>query len=312
MPFSDVIERGAHVGIRRVVGLLARSIDRDVLPPSLIFAGPAGAGKRQAAVATAQAINCLSPRGEGESRDACGVCAACARIARGVHPDVLIVEPGESGSIKIEQIREVIESAGYRPFDGQRRVVIIDQADAMASAPQNALLKVLEEPPSSSTFILVTSRPDMLLPTVQSRCQRLRFQVTHQAAIDEAAREVAQRVLELAAARGEPQDRIEAAKDLLVNTGAGGREDREQLGLHLQAMASLLRDVELLSSHGGQNDNANRLLANPEGRPVLDRLVNAYRGERGLRAYEAVDRALVALDANTNVKIVADWLVLRL
>jgi DNA polymerase-3 subunit delta' len=224
-----------------------------------------------------------------------------------VHPDVVVVEPGDSGSIKIEQIRDVIDRAGYRPFEGRRRVVIINDADAMASSPQNALLKVLEEPPPSSVFILVTARPDMLLPTVQSRCQRLRFQLAEQGASDADAMEVARRVLELAAASDEPRQRIEAAKELLVNTGAGGREDREQLASHLHAMASLIRDVELLSSRG-----ASGRLANPDVRPEIERLTKAYQGKRGLNAFESVDRALAALDSNASVKIVADWLVLKL
>ena len=86
-----------------------------------------------------------------------------------------IVEPSESGSIKIEQIRDVVDRAGYRPFEGRRRVVIVDDAEAMVDAAQNALLKTLEEPPQSSVFVLVSSMPDSLLPTVLSRCQRLRF-----------------------------------------------------------------------------------------------------------------------------------------
>src|SRR3954470_7014995 len=109
------------------------------------------------------------------SVDACGVCAACTRIARGVHPDVLFVAPGDNGSIKIDQVRDVVDRAQYRPFEGRRRVVIIDQADALVPQAQNALLKTLEEPPSSCVFILVTSRPDVLLPTVLSRCPQLRF-----------------------------------------------------------------------------------------------------------------------------------------
>ena len=100
-----------------------------------------------------EAINCLLPKGKGESRDACGTCAACTRIARGAHPDVVILEPGDNGSIKIDQVRDVIDRAGYKPFEGRRRVVIIDAADTMAAAAQNALLKILEEPPPSSVFI---------------------------------------------------------------------------------------------------------------------------------------------------------------
>ncbi len=86
-----------------------------------------------------------------------------------------LVEPGDTGVIKVDQVREVVERTAYRPFEGRRRVVIVDEADAMLSEAQNALLKTLEEPPSASMFVLVTSRPDELLPTVRSRCQRLRF-----------------------------------------------------------------------------------------------------------------------------------------
>jgi DNA polymerase-3 subunit delta' len=347
MPFRDVI------GHRRLVALLARSVCRRSLPPSLIFAGPSGVGKRLVAIATAQALNCPSPRvvdspagGRPSDRalelDACGTCAACTRIARGVYSDVLIVEPGDNGSIRIEQVRDVIDRAAYRPFEGRRRVVIIDAADALVPAAQNALLKTLEEPPPSSVFILVTARPDVLLATVRSRCPRLRFRLlgrdevvaalvkrghsdaearvvaaTADGSLGRAlaaragdlveARDVAERVLAHAATSDDPRRRIEGAKDLLAKTGAGGVGDREQLASHLRAMASLLRDVELLSTRADV-----RALANPDVRPAIDRLTTAYQGERGIRAFTAVDRALVALDRNAGVKIVADWLVLQL
>jgi DNA polymerase III subunit delta' len=314
MPFKDVV---AASGNRRLAALLARSTERDALPPSLIFSGPGSAGAREMAVALAQVLNCLSPAvfeqalgapkpGEG-GRDACGVCAACSRIARGVHPDVLLVVPGDSGAIRVDQIRDVIDSAAYRPFEGRRRAVIVDQADAMAAPAQSALLKTLEEPPPSSVFVLVTARPDMLLPTVQSRCPRLRFQAAGSEKNEEAAREVADQVLARAASTDDPGVRIEAARDLLARTGGGGRGDREQLASHLQAMASLLRDVELLATRADSGG-----LANADVRPNLDRLTKAFGGDRGLRAFAAVDRALDALSRNAGVKIVADWLVLQL
>ena len=332
MPFRDV------VGHRRIVALLARSVARDSLPPSLIFSGPAGVGKRLIATAVAQALNCLQP----SESDACGVCAACTRIARGVHPDVLTLEPGDTGSIKIDQVRHVVDRAAYRPFEGRRRVVIIDGADALGSDAQSALLKTLEEPPSRSVFILVTARPDVLLPTVSSRCPRLNFRplspheiaaalVAHGQTETEAravaatadgslgraleasaeefvqARSVAQKVLAHAASTPDPRRRIDGAKDLLANTGSGGAPDRAQLSVHLRAMGSLLRDIELLATRAG----AGRL-ANPDVRPALERLTGAYQGPRGIRAFAAVDRALLALERNAGVKTVADWLVLEL
>ena len=172
MPFRDVV---GHV---RLIDLLSRSVASSTLPPSLLFAGPAGIGKRLTALAVAQALNCTDGSQftvHGSGADACGVCAACTRIARGVHPDVLFVSPGDSGAIKIDQVRDIVDRAQYRPFEGRRRAVIIDEADVLVHPAQNALLKTLEEPTPSSVFILVSARPYMLLPTVLSRCPQLRF-----------------------------------------------------------------------------------------------------------------------------------------
>jgi DNA polymerase-3 subunit delta' len=364
VPFRDV------VGHARLIELLSRSVAANTLPPSLVLAGPSGIGKRLAALSVAQALNCLSPRSYQPSTvssqhqapdtkhpapstrhqapstqhliDACGVCAACTRIARGVHPDVLLVEPGDSGTIKIDQVREIVDRAGYRPFEGRRRAVIIDEADALVIAAQNALLKTLEEPPPSSVFMLVTSRPDVLLPTVRSRCPQLRFRplperdlaralvargypesearavaVTADGSLGRAleasagdlveAREIAQRVLADVSAARDAGGRLESAKDLLAKTGAGGAGDRDQLSTHLRAIASLLRDVEVLAAHADA-----RTLANADVQPALEKLTAAYQGERGMRAFAAVDQALVALERNAGVKLVADWLVLQL
>ena len=340
MPFRDVV---GHV---RLIDLLTRSVTGGTLPPSLLFAGPAGVGKHLTAVAVAQALNCTNIttgsglRAEG-SLDACGTCAACTRIARAVHPDVLFVSPSENGNIKIEPVRDAIDRAQYRPFEGRRRVVIIDDADALISNAQNALLKTLEEPTPSSVFILVTARPDMLLPTVLSRCPQLRFRPLPVADIVSAlmargrseaearavaataggslgqalqmsadelveSRELAQRVLAQAAAQHDPARRVETAQQLITKPPSGVTE-RDQLATHLRAMAVLLRDVEVLAT--GADDRA---LANADVRPVLERLTNTYRGARGTRAFAAIDRALFALERNAGVKLVADWLVLQL
>jgi DNA polymerase III subunit delta' len=333
MSFRDV------VGHRRIVDLLSRAVSRDSLPPSLIFAGPGGVGKRKVAIAVAQALNCVSPR-TGSDFDSCGVCQACSRIERGVHPDVLVVEPGENGSIKVDQVRDIVDRAMYRPFDGRRRVVIVDDADALVPSAQNALLKTLEEPPSSSVFMLVTSRPDLLLATVVSRCPRLRFRALDLSdvvaalkrmgkteaearaaavsaggslgmALEASAgdlvetRDVARRVLTQAAANRDPRQRLEASKDLLENTGGGGAGDRAQLSMHLRAMALLVRDVELLATR------ADVPLANEDVRSDVERL-SAFRGDRGIRAFTTIDQALAALDGNAGVKVVADWVVLHL
>jgi DNA polymerase-3 subunit delta' len=300
-------------------------------------------GKRRTAVAVAQALNCLQPETAGPfERDACGECAACKRIERGVHPDVIIIEPGDTGSIKIEQIRDVVERAAYRPFEGRRRVVIIDEADAMVPAAQNAMLKTLEEPPSASNFILVSSMPDALLPTVRSRCPRLRFaalapsevagvlmrdhdysEVEARAAAAEAdgsvgraldaqtvdltdARAAAQRLLERTARGADAVARVHAARDLVEKKGSSASE-RDQLAVLLRALASLLRDLGILATRGDVSS-----LANADLESELSRLTSSFTIERSTKAFAAVDQALVALERNASPKIVADWLVLQL
>jgi DNA polymerase-3 subunit delta' len=331
MPFRAI------TGHAPLLELLARAVARGTLPPSLIFAGPAGVGKRLTAVALAQAINCRSLIETPAGVDACGVCASCTRIARGVHADVLLVEPGDSGSIKVDQVREVIDRTAYRPFEGKRRLVIVDEADALMSEAQNALLKTLEEPPPASVFALITARPDMLLPTVRSRCQRLRFgpltaadvadvlvrdhgldAAAAQAAAaaadgsigraleegDDAseARDAAARLLQGAATSSDPRRRLDGAKALVGNAG-----DRDELSRRLLALSSLIRDLGLLQSRADD-----RALANTDLKPQLEALLRSYDRDRTLRAFSTVDRALSALDRNASPKIVADWLALNI
>jgi DNA polymerase-3 subunit delta' len=339
MSFRGIIGHG------RLLSLLSRAIARGTLPPSLMLAGSRGIGKRRAATAIATTLNCAraGPAGTLEV-DACGACPSCRRIARGIHPDVVVLEPGESGAIKIEPVRDVIDRANYRPFEGRRRVVIVDDADALIPQAQNALLKTLEEPPSASVFVLVTSMPDTLLPTVRSRCRPLRFgelsaaEVAailvrdHQYSESDAraaaaetggsvgraleargvdvgeAREAAQHLLHQIARASDPARRLEAARALVGKASSLNRE-REQLAVRLRVLASLLRDLGVLAAKAEGCP-----LANDDLRMDLDRLTDVFDGERTTRAFAAVDRALAVLGRSSNAgpKVVADWLALQL
>ncbi len=339
MPFRSI------VGHHRLLALLSRAAAAETLPPALLLAGPDGAGKRQAAIALAQALNCLSPIREGEGGlplDACGECASCRRILRGVHPDVITVVPGDTGSIKIEQVRDVIDRASYRPFEGRRRVVIIDEADTLIPAAQNALLKTLEEPPSTSVFVLVSSRPDALLPTVLSRCPRLRFAAlsaadvaavlmrahgyndaaAHAAAVDSAgsvgqaltadaadlaeARASARRLLQQVARARDPGRRIDVAKELTGKARTPAAE-RDQLRAVLRTVASMLRDIGVLATSADARSVANGDLADE-----LAELAATIDPDRTITAFGLVNQALTALERNASPKVVADWLVLQL
>ena len=337
MPLRDV------VGHRRLLSLLARAVARDTLPPALLLAGPAGVGKKRVAAALATAINCTAPRSEDPlERDACGACPPCRRIARGIHPDVVVVAPGDSGSIKIEAVRPIIDQANDRPFEARRRVVIIDEADALTVDAQDALLKTLEEPPAASIFLLVSSLPDALLPTVRSRCPRLRFapltpgevatvlvrdhdysEVEARAAAVDAegsvgralssastdlvdARATATRVLHHVARAADPSTRLGSVQDLSPKKPTP-MDERNHVAACLRIMASMLRDLGIIASQADAG-----LIANADLRADLEVLSRAYDAKRSMRAYTAIDEALAALERNANAKVVANWLVLQL
>ncbi|MEO8033423.1 MAG: AAA family ATPase [Acidobacteriota bacterium] len=140
---------------------------RGELHHAIILHGPAPDALRQVAVSIAKALNCL----EGTTGDEC---ASCTRIERRIHPDVHFIEvAGEKKLISIEQIRDLLEGASMRPYEGRNKVFLIDPADALSTGGSNALLKTLEEPTRNTTFVLLTRSPDLLLPTIRSRSQAL-------------------------------------------------------------------------------------------------------------------------------------------
>ncbi len=188
----------SFIGNGQVVSLLRRAVEQDRLPHAMIFAGPDGVGKCTLALLLAQHLNCLTPAQGG----ACGRCAACRKMAAtlqsrylsclspkgeipcgacanckilsGQHPDVHIVEP-EKTTISKEQIHKLISEISYKPFEGRYRIVVMDPAERMHIAAHNSLLKTLEEPPSDTVMIMVTTKPFELLVTIRSRSRILHF-----------------------------------------------------------------------------------------------------------------------------------------
>ena len=331
------------IGHRRLTTLLARAIERESLPPTLLFAGPSGVGKWAVARATAQAVNCLervSPAGD-LAVDACGACRSCDRIARNVHVDVILVEPDDRASIKIDVIRDVLSRTSFRPFEGRRRVVLIREADTLETAAQNSLLKSLEEPPPGTMFIVTTAVPGVLLSTVRSRCMRLRFgRLTSQevsAALlrdheysEEAARtaapladgslgqalalidndlsmfrELALGLLQHTAGRADAQSRVQAASAL--HSGGKKERTREDVAIVLRLMASMLRDLEAINAGAERS-----VLANPLLTSDLESLARSFSGDRARAAFGAVDRALTALERNAGIKVVSEWLAVQM
>jgi DNA polymerase-3 subunit delta' len=174
-------------GNSRVKAALKRMLASGRVPGALLFTGEEGIGKKLFALELARALNCRTPK----DNEACGVCSACVRTMKlnypqrddadewtqiiwTDHPDVgLVVAPKRV--LRVEQMRQIEKEANFRPFEGKARVFLIDEAEKLNDNSANALLKVLEEPPKTSHLILITARPAMLLPTILSRCQMIRF-----------------------------------------------------------------------------------------------------------------------------------------
>lgn len=174
-------------GNERVKNLLGRMLEEQRLPGAMLFTGEEGIGKKLFALELAKALNCRSPK----AFEACGECPSCKRISKfnypqsndsddwkqiiwTDHPDVgMVVAPKRV--LLVDQMRQIEREANFRPYEGKARVFLIEDADKLNDQSANALLKVLEEPPHTSHIVLLTSRPAMLLATIRSRCQMIRF-----------------------------------------------------------------------------------------------------------------------------------------
>lgn len=163
MDFSQII--GHEIQIKS----LKNAIGKGSISHSYLFEGEEGLGKKKVALAFSKTLLC-----KGEKEEPCNICSSCIKFDTDNHPDFKMIVP-EKGLIKKEEIENLIKSASTAPFQGRRKVFIIDDSHAMNIEGMNGLLKTLEEPPEFMNIILVTSISNRLLPTILSRCQRIRF-----------------------------------------------------------------------------------------------------------------------------------------
>lgn len=165
MSFADI------KGQDNALEILKSALEKGSIFSNYLFAGPDGVGKALTAVNFAKALNCQSARGRP-----CGLCVSCKKIDSGTHPDVFFIEPkGASHSVGIDEIREAINRANLKPYEGKKKVFIINSAHSMNAAASNAFLKTLEEPPDNTVFILISRSEKELLPTIASRSHTVRF-----------------------------------------------------------------------------------------------------------------------------------------
>jgi DNA polymerase III subunit delta' len=332
MPFRDLI------GQARAIRFLHRALMTGRIAHAYLFTGPAGVGKRAAALAFAQALNCEMKQQSADScqltaaQDGCGDCRICRNIAHGRHPDVQVIEP-DGATVKIEQIRTLEADAALASYEAQWKVFILDRAERMTEQAANALLKTLEEPARGTVFILLTSTVSALLPTIVSRCQTVTFSPLPNGQIEALLREKGIEPSQARLIASLSQGSIEralspevaslsATRDLLLEgLGRGLHDgpaalvelaeklvkDREKLQQQLEILSAWFRDLMVAKASGRKDwlvndDRGEEIVRQVEGTP-LDAILD------GLRAIHAV---MDNLSRNANPRLSMEDLLLRL
>ncbi|MBO8138226.1 MAG: DNA polymerase III subunit delta' [Desulfotomaculum sp.] len=158
------------IGHKQNIHILMKAVSENKVGHAYLFTGPDGVGKNTTALAFARALLCEDPI----NGDSCNNCRHCRQVNKGNHPDLHEVIP-TGAAIKLEQIHQLQKNIHYRSYQGGRQVYLIKKCDVLTAEAANSLLKTLEEPPGNAVFILISSRPYSLLPTILSRCQQFWF-----------------------------------------------------------------------------------------------------------------------------------------
>ena len=255
MPFSEI------VGQENAVSILRGAIRRGHLSHAYLFLGIQGVGKLRTTVGLAKALNC-----SGNDDDYCDACISCRKIDHRTHPDIHILEAGSAARIKIDQVRGLIRALALAPYEGAFKFGIVDGADKMTVEAANCLLKTLEEPPPNTVLVLLCEGDSTLLPTIISRCQKVRFRPLAEEYLAQHAR----RELGL----DEAQSRIMAA----FAEGSLGKINAERVALITDKRGTFVRELERVRTGGvgGVFSFAQKLLSEEDALQEILELIRIW------------------------------------
>lgn len=330
MLFDNVLGQG------QAKHILSQALTSNRLSHAYLFYGPESIGKKLLAVEFAKALNCLSL----EVDEACSACDSCRKIEDRIHPDFFFLEPTKAtptareAALRIDDIRELQKKLGFLPYEGKVKVAVIDQVEKMNLQACNAFLKTLEEPPSSTILILITSNIYQLLPTLISRCQGIKLnplppeaireilqsrgeEKLDQAEVDlrvgrskgQVARALIDEATQTSSYRMEMISLIDQVSfkrmDLLFQWSKAMSKGSEPLSLILEEMLGLLRDLTFIKSGGSPDHLFNRDLLT-QLQPVARKKSLANL----LKMSEAVNQTLYALSGNANAQLALETMLL--
>lgn len=221
------------IGQEHVAQTLKKAIETGRIAHAFLFCGTRGTGKTSTARVLAKALNCQNA--SGPTTQPCGKCASCMAIARGEDMDV--VEIDAASNTGVDNVRDIIENSQYVPAHSRFKIYIIDEVHMLSKSAFNALLKTLEEPPVHVKFILATTEPEKVLPTILSRCQRYDFH-------NIPTRQIAEHLKEICA-----KEKIEADEGallLVAKAGAGSMRDALSLLDRLLSVGETRLSAEMI------------------------------------------------------------------